>query len=172
MALTPNFTASQYSGTPNIITLTDTSTGSDVTITKRRVYLLQANGTFLVPQGTTTTYIDWSLAQTSIDLDVLSQDSALSITVQWLTAGNSVVTFKTTSFAFTAYNETFFYGLNQNLVGNSNLSASTDWFQYMSDLQLQIDSAKQAISFASDIYVAQAALNRATYISSNSQYFF
>lgn len=172
MALTPNFTASQYSGTPNIITLTDTSTGSDVTITKRRVYLLQANGTFLVPQGTTTTYIDWSLAQTSIDLDVLSQDSALSITVQWLTSANAVVTSKTISFAFTAYNETFFYGLNQNLVGNSNLSASTDWFQYMSDLQLQIDSAQQAITFASDIYTAQAALNRATYISTNSQYFF
>lgn len=172
MALTPNFTASQFSGTPSIITLTDTSTGSDVTIASRRVYLLQANGTFLVPSGTTTNYIVWDLVDTSIDLDVLAQDSALSITVQWMSAIQTVVTSKTTSFAFTAYNETFFYGLNQNLVGNSNLSASTDWFQYMSDLQLQIDSAQQAITFASDIYTAQAALNRATYISTNSSYFF
>ena len=54
MPLVPNFTASQFSGTPSIITLTDTSTGSDVTIAKRRVYLLQSNGTFLVPTGTTT----------------------------------------------------------------------------------------------------------------------
>ena len=46
MPLVPNFTASQYSGTPSVITLTDTSTGSDVTITSRRVYLLQSNGTF------------------------------------------------------------------------------------------------------------------------------
>lgn len=172
MALTPNFTASQFSGTPSIITLTDTSTGSDVTIASRRVYLLQANGTFLVPSGTTTNYIVWDLVDTSIDLDVLAQDSALSITVQWMSGIQTVVTSKTTSFAFTAYNETFFYGLNQNLVGNSNLSASTDWFQYMSDLQLQIDSAQQAITFASDIYTAQAALNRATYISTNSSYFF
>lgn len=172
MSLTPNFTASQSSGTPSIITLTDTSTGSDVTIAKRRVYLLQANGTFLVPQGITTDYIDWNLAQASIDLNVLSQDSALSITVQWLTSGNVVVTAKTISFAFTAYNDTFYYGLNQDLVGNANLAASTDWFQWMLDLRVQLDSAQQAIAFASDIYTAQAALNRATYISTNSSYFF
>ena len=172
MSFQPNFTASQYSGQPSIINLTDTSTGSDGTIAKRRVYLLQANGTFLVPQGTTTDYIDWNLAQTTIALNVLSQDSALSVTVQWLTAGNAVVTSKTISFAFTAYNDTFYYGLNQDLVGNSNLSSSTDWFQWMIDLRVQIDSANQAIAFASDIYTAQAALNRATYISNNSSFFF
>ena len=172
MPFVPNFTASQYSGTPNIITLTDTSTGSDGTIAKRRIYLLQANGTFLVPNGTTTDYIEWNLAETTIDLDVLSQDSALSITVQWLTSGNAVVTSKTISFAFVAYNQTFYYGLCQDLVGNANLSASQDWFQWMLDLQVQIDSAQQAISYASDIFTAQAALNRATYISTNSSYFF
>ena len=57
MPLVPNFTASQFSGTPSVLTLTDTSTGSDVTIAKRRIYLLQANGTMLVPAGTLTTYI-------------------------------------------------------------------------------------------------------------------
>ena len=172
MSLTPNFTASQSSGTPSIITLTDTSTGSDGTIAKRRVYLLQANGTFLVPAGTTTDYIDWNLAQASIDLNVLSQDSALSITVQWLTSGNVVVTSKTTSFAFTAYNETFYYGLTESQVANSNLSASTNWYQTKLILRVEIDSANQAITFASDIYSAQAALNRATFISTNQALFF
>ena len=172
MPLVPNFTASQSSGTPSIITLTDTSTGSDVSITKRRVYLLQANGAFLVPAGTTTDYINWPLAQSNIDLDVLSQDSALSITVQWLSVTDTVVTSKTISFAFTAYNDTFYYGLNQDLVGNSSLSSSVNWFQFMSDLKVQLDSAQQAITFASDIYTAQTALNRATYISTNSSYFF
>jgi len=172
MALIPNFSTEQFSGTPNAFTITDTSTGSDVTITSRRIYLLQANGTFLVPAGTNTNYIVWNIADSSIVLDVLSQDTALSITVQWLNVSNAVVTSLTQSFAFIAYNETFFYGLNQNLVGNANLSASTNWFQNMSNLQLQIDSAQQAITFASDIFNAQAALNRATYISTNSQYFF
>ena len=172
MPLTPNFTASQFSGTPSVITLTDTSTGSDVTIAKRRIYLLQANGTMLVPAGTLTTYIEWPLANTSISLNVLSQDSALSITVQWMNAGNTVVTSKTISFAFTAYNETFYYGLTESQVANANLTASTNWYQTKMILRVELDSAYQAISFASDIFSAQAALNRATFISTNQSYFF
>ena len=172
MPFVPNFTASQYSGTPSVITLTDTSTGSDVTIASRRVYLLQANGTFLVPAGTTTDYIVWDLVDTSIDLDVLSQDSALSITVQWMSGIQTVVTSKTISFAFTAYNETFYYGLTESQVANSNLSASTNWYQSKLVLRVELDSADQSITFASDIYSAQAALNRATYISTNQAYFF
>ena len=172
MPFVPNFTASQYSGTPSVITLTDTSTGSDVTIASRRVYLLLANGTFLVPAGNTTDYIVWDLVDTSIDLDVLSQDSALSITVQWMSGIQTVVTSKTISFAFTAYNETFYYGLTESQVANSNLSASTNWYQTKLILRVEIDSADQAITFASDIYSAQAALNRATYISTNQAYFF
>jgi hypothetical protein len=172
MPLVPNFTASQFSGTPSVITLTDTSTGSDVAITSRRVYLLQANGTFLVPAGTTTDYVVWDLVDTSIDLDVLSQDSALSITVQWMSSTNTIVTSKTISFAFTAYNETFYYGLTESQVANSNLSASTNWYQSKLVLRVEIDSADQSITFASDIYSAQAALNRATYISTNQALFF
>ena len=79
MPLTPNFGASQNSGTPSTISFTDTSTGSDVAITKRRIYLLQANGTYLVPSGVTTNYVDWALANSSISLDVLSKDSALTV---------------------------------------------------------------------------------------------
>ena len=172
MPFVPNFTASQYSGTPSVITLTDTSTGSDVTIVSRRVYLLQANGTFLVPAGNTTDYILWDLVDPSISIDVLSQDSALSITVQWMSAGNTVVTSKTISFAFTAYNETFYYGLTESQVANSNLTASTNWYQTKLILRVEIDSADQAIIFASDIYSAQAALNRATFISTNQSFFF
>ena len=172
MPLSPNFTASQNSGTPNLIFLTDTSTGSDVTITKRRIYLLQSNGTYLVPAGTTTDYIDWALVDTTISLNVLIQDTALSITVQWLTAANVVVANKTTSFAFTAYNETFYYGLTESQVANANLTASTNWYQTKMILRVELDSAYQAISFASDIFSAQAALNRATFISTNQSYFF
>ena len=172
MPLSPNFTASQNSGTPNLIFLTDTSTGSDVTITKRRIYLLQSNGTYLVPAGTTTNYIDWALVDVTTSLNVLIQDTALSITVEWLTAANVVVANKTTSFAFTAYNETFYYGLTESQVANANLTASTNWYQTKMILRVELDSAYQAISFASDIFSAQAALNRATFISTNQSYFF
>lgn len=172
MPLSPNFTASQNSGTPNLIFLTDTSTGSDGTITKRRIYLLQSNGTYLVPTGTVTNYIEWALVDVTTSLNVLIQDTALSITVQWLSASNVVVANKTTSFAFTAYNETFYYGLTESQVANANLTASTNWYQTKMILRVELDSAYQAISFASDIFSAQAALNRATFISTNQSYFF
>ena len=172
MPLSPNFTASQNSGTPNLIFLTDTSTGSDGTITKRRIYLLQSDGTYLVPAGTATNYIEWALVDVTTSLNVLIQDTALSITVQWLSASNVVVANKTTSFAFTAYNETFYYGLTESQVANANLTASTNWYQTKMILRVELDSAYQAISFASDIFSAQAALNRATFISTNQSYFF
>lgn len=172
MPLSPNFTASQNSGTPNLIFLTDTSTGSDGTITKRRIYLLQSDGTYLVPAGTVTNYIEWALVDVTTSLNVLIQDTALSITVEWLTASNVVVANKTTSFAFTAYNETFYYGLTESQVANANLTASTNWYQTKMILRVELDSAYQAISFASDIFSAQAALNRATFISTNQSYFF
>jgi hypothetical protein len=89
-----------------------------------------------------------------------------------LTSANTVVANKTTSFAFTAYNETFYYGLTESQVANSNLTASTNWYQTKMILRVELDSAYQAISFASDIFSAQSALNRATFISTNSSYFF
>jgi len=172
------FSMSQNSGTPNIITATDTTVGTDTTITKRRIYLLQSNGTYLVPTGTLTDYSDWAITNTTtrapltINLDVLTQDTALSITVEWLTAGNTVMGSVTTSYAFTAYNETFYYGLTESQVANSNLTASTNWYQTKLILRVEIDSATQAITFASDIFSAQAALNRATFITNNQSFFF
>ena len=96
--LTPNFTASQSSGLPSNILLTDTSTGSDSSIVARRVYLLQADGTYLVPTGTTTQYILWAYADSTISIDVLSQDTALSITVNWVDTNGDTVETKTIAY--------------------------------------------------------------------------
>jgi hypothetical protein len=178
MAISPSFTMSQNSGTPNIITVNDTSTGVDTAITSRRIYLLQSNGTYLVPSGTTTNYIVWPITNTTTrapltdSLDVLVEDTALSITVQWLNSSDTVVQTVTNSYAFTAYNETFYYGLTESQVANANLTASTNWYQTKLILRVELDSATQAITFASDIFSAQAALNRATYISTNQALFF
>ena len=81
MALTPLFTSSQTVGLPNIITITDTSTGSDVLVTQRRVYLIKQDGTYLVPVGTTTDYIVWDYADVSIDIDALDKDYCLNVKV-------------------------------------------------------------------------------------------
>lgn len=172
MPLTPNFSGSQNSGTPNIITFADTSTGSDVAITQRRIYLLQANGEYLVEAGTTTSYEQWSYASSSISLDVLTQDTSLSVTVEWLNSGNVVLYTKTIAFNFTAYNETFYYGLTQDLVANPSLYAAKEWYYNKMLLRVYIDSADQAISFASDIFSAQLANDLATNLVTNADFYF
>lgn len=178
MAISPSFLVSQFSGTPNIITITDTSTGVDTAVTSRRIYLLQSNGTYLVPNGTTTNYIVWPITDTNTrapltdSLNVLTQDTALSIRVDWLDSANIVLYTASNTFAFTAYNETFYYGLTESQVANPNLTASTNWYQTKLNLRVLIDSAEQSIAFASDIVSAQQSLNEATYISTNQAYFF
>ena len=54
MPLTPNFSTSQQAGLPSDVVVTDTSTGSDVAIVARRVYLVNYAGEYVVADGTTT----------------------------------------------------------------------------------------------------------------------
>jgi hypothetical protein len=170
---TPNFTVTQNSGTPSYLNYVDTSVDL-VGVASRRIYMLQADGTYLVPSGTTTDYVEWSIASASISFNVLSQDTALSIKVDWLDSGNNVLYTKTIAYGFNAYGETFFYGLTQNEVPitNPNVALSTNYFQNKMLLRVYLDSASQAISFASDIYAAQIAYDSETFLIQNSTFNF
>lgn len=171
MALTPNFSASQPSGEPSVVTLTDTSTGSDVSITERRVYLQNSDGDYVVPSGVSTDYVVWPLADTSIDIDCLSQDSALSITVNWVDSGGATVETKTILCGFTEYNEEFYYQLTQGQVG-SNIQFDTTYYQNKLQLRVLIDSGNQAISLGDDIYSAQECYDQATNLRLNGNYYY
>lgn len=172
MPLTPSFSVSQSSATPSTIVITDTSTGSDVSVSKRRIYLLQANGTYLVPSGVSTDYIDWSLADATKSLDVLTQDTALQITVQWLDSSNVVLYTVTTAFGFSAYGETFYYNLTQLQQANPQIINATTFYTAKMMLRVELDSAAQAISFAGDINSAQQCFNRANNFITNQNYYF
>ena len=174
MPLTPLFTASQTIGLPNIITLTDTSTGSDVAITSRRVYLVNSAGEYVVPSGTTTDYIVWSYSDASISLDVLTQDTALNITVQWLNVGNTVLYTKTTLFCFTLYGEQFLFNLTEAeaAITNPSIIQDSDYLTNFFNLRLCIDNANQAVSIGGNIYVSQSQLSKEQYIINNQNLFF
>ena len=174
MALIPNFSAAQSSGTPNIITLTDISTGSDVNIVSRRVYLLQADGTYLVPSGTTTQYILWALIDSTISLNVLSQDTALSITVDWVDINGATVEQKIIAYGFDAYGQTFFYGLSDGQVPITNppVALSTDYYQNKVQFYCYLVSAAQAITYASDIYKAQLNYDADQNMINNQTFYF
>jgi len=84
MPFVQSFTAEQLYATPTILRVTDTSTGSDDNINDRFIFIRQANGEYLVPEGVTTDYIEWRTSEGNIiDIDVLNVDYALEIKVQW-----------------------------------------------------------------------------------------
>lgn len=172
MALTPNFSIAQQLGYPENIDLTDTSTGSDVAITQRRVYIQKSDGSFLVPSGTSTEYVEWPYADTEISIECLEQDEAVLITVQWLNVSNAVLYDKSQNAGLTLYNETFDYGLTQLLAANPLLINDNNFYTNKSNLRTDIDSGDQSIELAGDIFAAQLCYNRATELRLQSQYYF
>jgi hypothetical protein len=174
MPLSVNFSTAQVSGEPSEIVFTDTSTGTDATVAKRRIYMQKSDGTYLVEEGTTTEYEEFNdfPATTSITLDVLEQDEALTITVQWLTSGNSVVYDKTLVRAFTMYNSQFSYGLTQLCRANALLINDNNFWGNKSLLREYIDSGDEAIEQASDTDLAQICYDFGTSLRNDSQYAF
>lgn len=174
MALSENFSSSQNYATPQDVTFSDTSTGTDNTIVVRRLYLQDANGNYIVPTGTSTDYIEWDYTDDSIAVEDLlpTKDMALSCTCQWLNNADAIVYTKTIAFGFTAYSENFDFILSQMLSGNSPLMNDNGFFNKKSLLRTYIDSGNKAIEIASDTTTAQICYDEATAIRNNSQYFF
>lgn len=173
MPLTPNFSTSQVLGSPNQFTITDASTGSDVAIVSRRVFILTATGDYLVPEGNVSpVYVVWPLAEANITLSVLEKDMALSVRVDWVDVnGNAVVT-KTAIYGFTQYNELFYYDLTERQVSRPLIIEDTSYYDNKMRLRVEVDAGDQAVIFGADIYSAQSCYDRATYLRINQDKYF
>ena len=170
-----NFSAAQTPGSPGDILLTDTSTGTDVAVTQRRVYIQTAAGDYLVEEATTTEYTPWPdfPSTTTLTLtDILSKDFGVRMVVQWLDVSNTVLYDKTLYYGFTCYNEDFDYELTQTVAGNPLLISDNNFWGNKSTLRGFIDSGDNAITRNSDIAAAQQCYDLATNMRTNSQYFF
>lgn len=172
MAFAPSFTAVQILGQPSQILFTDTSTGSDVNIVSRAIFLKKKDGTFIVPVGTSTQYILWNLSLPSIVVDCLNKDYALQITVEWTDVNGSVLYSANLLQGETLYNETFDYYLSQMMVANPLLINDNNFFQNKSALRTYMDSGNNALINASDIETAQICYDEATNLRLGSQYFY
>lgn len=174
MALTNvNFECTQALGDLTTLTIEDTSTGSDGTITEYRVFLLKEDGTYLVPEGTTTDYIisDYPGINPFNILDVLDKDYALDITVQWV-ANTTVVYTKTILNLFRGYSETFLLNLTRFQTSNQRLVNSQNYFENKSKLRTLIDDAIQAVALGNDQTAAQVCLNAAKDLTDNEVNFY
>jgi hypothetical protein len=172
MPLTPNFTATQYISTPNLIVFDDTSTGSDAGITVRRVYMQKSDGTYLVEDGTTTDYEVWTLAEgNTVSFDVLNKDYALNITVEWL-QNTTVLYSKTVSYCFSTYSKIYNTKLSKAQVSSPKLLDGDNWLSTKFALNTYIRAADDAISLGAGITIAQLSLNKAKFIIDNPKLVF
>ncbi len=172
MSLTVNFTVAQSYLNPEGLTIVDTSTGTDATITNRRVYLQTAQGTYLVESGNNLTYTLWPEPSGDLTIQVLNQDYSLSILVQWLNSSDQVIYFLEQVYCFTLYSQQFYYYLTQQqAAGNANIQ-DTNYFNNKQKLKTFIDSANNAVQYASDIVGGQNSLDAAAYMIDNQNLYF
>lgn len=172
MPLSVNFSVSQSLANPNQLTFTDTSTGSDGTITGRRIYILDAYGNYLVESGTTTQYEEWAYPfNTVLTLDVLSKATTPNITVKWMN-GSSVVYEKTVAGSYLLHLYKFGFSLTRGVLSKPTVIQDTDYYISKIKLIVDIDDAENAISYNSDIVNAQSAADRGTHLEENQSKYF
>jgi hypothetical protein len=173
MALTVNFSTSQSLSSNNTVTFTDTSTGSDGTITSRRIKVQLANGNYLTASGESSTlsYTTWAIGSSTLSVSLLSKSTVAYVTVDWL-AGATVTYTKTLLQEWDLYDYVALFGL---LSAQTSYPARTDNSGYWQDTFKVISNifqSENAVTLMSDIYSSQAALDRNyTMISNQNKYF-
>lgn len=171
MAIVASISVAQSAITPASVTVTDTSTGTYGTITKRRIYVSDANGEFLTGDGTVD-YDEWALADLSITLSILDQDTAANIRVTWLTALDAIVDDINANYPLSEFGKQFFFqlvsaqGLTPGIYQDSNYSGNLAIFWS------NIVAGDNAVSYGNSLSAAQNCYNRETYMQQNQSSYF
>jgi hypothetical protein len=172
MPFSQNFTVAQTSANPAFVIITDTSTGSDPNIDSRRIYITDCNGNYIVPTGTTTNYIEWDLLDNPISLDILTQDTAANVRVDWLDSTNTVLYTLNNNYCFSEYNKQFLYYLIQLQSLTYNVIQDNNYWGNVGTLWVNIIGAINSVEIGDDIFASQTCLNRATFMAQNQANFF
>lgn len=172
MSFSPAFTVSQTAADPSLVVFTDTSTGSDVAITSRRIYVVDSQGNYIVPSGTATNYISWPLATNPLSSYILSQDTACEITVQWLNVGGTVLYTSTEKYCLNEYGRQFFYYLISVLAASPSILQDLSYKNNLNNFYTYLIGAENAVQLADDIAASQQLLNLETNMQNNQQMYF
>lgn len=174
MPLSVSFSISQSALTPGAITATDTSTGSDPSVTQRRIFFQTSQGQYITTSGVSSSsaYEQWAYADSSETWDILDEDSALAITVQWLDVNNTILYTLTQLYCLAEYNKQFFYYLVQQQAITPSILQDTNYAANMATYWMNITAAIQAVEIGADISASQNCLNRATNMMQNQNYYF
>lgn len=151
---------------PSTLLVTDLSTGGDPAITDRIITIYDSSNALI---GT----FDFPLSVgASISIAALTQDIAINLVINWMNSTPVSIYNASGLFVAVGYNQAFLYNLTQAQTGNPNIIRDNRYYGNKIALMVEVNSAQQAITQASDIAGAEFAITRANYISSNSNFFF
>lgn len=175
MPYSQNFSVAQTPANPKYVVLTDTSTGTDGNIVSRRIYIQDAFGNYIVPTGTTTEYIVWSIGTNPISIDVLKKDLAVNIKVQWMDSANGtgqVLYELDNNYCLTEFNKQFLYYLIQLQSSSYNIIQDTRYWDNVGVFWTNVTAAINAVQIGNDIFASQECLDRASYMAENQTKYF
>jgi hypothetical protein len=173
MPLNPAFSVGQSAATPADVTFTNDATGTDVLVTQLRIYVTDSNGDPVVPSGVLTDYIPWPLATNPITvLNLLTQDIAATVTIQWLDVSDVVRYELSEVFCFRQFNIQNFIYLIQNQALKPNIVQDNNYFNNLCQYWINIEGANTMIAEAEDLAGSQNCLDRATFMLNNQSKFF
>jgi hypothetical protein len=160
------FTFGQSASFPNLCVATDTSTSVTGTITQRRIYVSNAYGEYLTGDSSVD-YTAWPLADSSISLDILTEDIGASVRVDWLDVSNAIVETLTQQFPLSEYNMQFFYLLIESQGLTPGIIQDSNYFSNSLLLFTDIIAGVEAVERYDDIAACQNCFNRATALRLN-----
>lgn len=168
----PNFSVAQTPSAPGVLKFTDTSTGTDASISARRIYIVTYNNTFLVPSGVTTNYTLWNLPTTTKLVDVLTEDVSATVKIDWVDSFGNILYTKSVNYCFSEFNKQFFYYLIQLQAHNYNVIQDNYYWGNAGIYWTNIIGAINAVVIGDDIGASQACLNRANMMKANQEKYF
>lgn len=172
MSFSENFSAGQTPTNPSIVVIVDTSVGSDILITGRKVTITNAAGEYLVPNGTTTDFVLWSISDSSISLDILSVDQSVSIKVDWLNVSGVAIYSLTQQFCLSMFNKQFFYSLVSAQGQTPSIPQDSNYSFNMALFWATLNGAIAAVEIGDDIAGSQSLLNQCNYMQTNQSLYF
>lgn len=171
MALVPAITVSQSAITPASFTVQDTSTGNDLAISSRRIYVQNAVGTYLTGDGSIN-YDPWALVNTSITLSVLTESTACNIRVDWVDSGGNVLYTYNNNYPLSQFSKQFFFYLVQLQGLTPGVYQDTNYSGNLAIFWSNVVSGDNAVNYGNDISGAQNCYNRAIEMQQNQSKYF
>lgn len=171
MPFTGVFTIAPAAGF-NVFTLTDASDYTDEpknTFSGRRIRLIKTNLATLVPDGTTTSYIDFPYAGgDTITINALTRDYALNVVADWISVDpQSGSTYQASLIcSFLSYNTNNEYGIIQALTAKPSCIYDINYWANLGIVQTEKANAIWA-TYYQEQRSAQWAINRSALLLSN-----